>query len=385
MSEAHSTAPGKPAKPYPDFPLFPHAAGVWAKKIRGKMHYFGPWGDPDGALAKYLEQKDALHAGRTPRPDAEALTVKDLCNVFLNHKQALLDSGELSPRTWGLYKTTAELLVGQFGKRRLVSDLTPADFAALRNGMAARWGPARLGLVMQTVRSVLKVAVDDGLIDRPVRFGQGFARPSKNVLRLHRARQGPKLFAAEEVRRMLDASGPPLKAMLLLGVNCGFGNADVGTLPVKALDLAGGWVNFPRPKTGINRRCPLWPETVDALQAALARRPEPKDPADAGLAFLTQKGFPWHKADYSGPLVEKVRKLLNRLGINGRKGLGFYTLRHVFETVGGEAKDQVATDAVMGHADNSMAGAYRECVSDERLRAVAEHVRAWLFNVTEAK
>src|SRR5262249_5016732 len=106
MSDFNSTTPApsdKPAKPRPDFPLFPHATGRWAKKIRGKLHYFGPWADPDGALAKYQEQADALHAGRTPRPDPEALTVYDLGKAFLAAKKEALDAGELSPRTWADY------------------------------------------------------------------------------------------------------------------------------------------------------------------------------------------------------------------------------------------------------------------------------------------
>src|SRR6266566_1818210 len=144
MSDSDSTAPAtrdKPPKPYPDFPLFPHATGRWAKKVRGKLHYFGPWADPDGALAKYLEQKDALHAGRSPRPDPEALTVKQLANTFLNRKQALVDSGELKRRTWKEYKATTDLLVGQLGKGRLVEDVGPDDFAAIRAKLAKRLGP----------------------------------------------------------------------------------------------------------------------------------------------------------------------------------------------------------------------------------------------------
>ncbi len=196
MSKANSTAPAatdkpdKPSKPYPDFPLFPHAAGVWAKKIRGKMHYFGPWSDPDGALAKYLEQKDALHAGHKPRPDPEALTVKALANTFLNHKQALLDAGELSPRTWMNSKEATDLVVKEFGKQRAVADLGPDDFAALRNKMARKWGPVRVRDFVQRIRSVFKHAYDAGLIATPMRFGPGFARPSKKTIRLERAPQG---------------------------------------------------------------------------------------------------------------------------------------------------------------------------------------------------
>ncbi|HVK16986.1 MAG TPA: tyrosine-type recombinase/integrase [Fimbriiglobus sp.] len=377
MSADHPTAAAKPSKPYPDFPLFPHATGRWAKKIRGKMHYFGPWDDSDAALKKYLEQRGDLHAGRKPRPDAETMTIKALANAYLNHKKAMLDAGELSPHTWTNYREVADLLVTHFGKQRAVDDLGPDDFADLRNIMAKRWGPVRVRDFVQRIRSVFKFGYDVGVMVSPMRFGPGFARPSKKTIRLERARKGPRMFEAVELRRILDAAGTPMKAMIMLGVNCGFGNADCGTLPLAALDLAGGWVNYHRPKTGITRRCPLWPETVEAVREAMDRRREPKDLADSGLVFLTSRGSSWHKKIADNPVSKEMRKLLDALGINGHRN--FYALRHTFETVGGEAKDQVAVDHIMGHARDDMASVYRERISDERLRAVADHVRDWLF------
>ena len=73
--------------------------------------------------------------------------------------------------------------------------------------------------------------------------------------------------------------------MILLGINCGLGNADCGSLCQKHLDLDGGWLNYPRPKTRIKRRCPLWRETVEAIRITINARPMPKDDADADHAI----------------------------------------------------------------------------------------------------
>jgi integrase len=390
MSSKHPTAHSKPSKPHPDFPLFPHATKRWAKKIRGKLHYFGPWEDPDSALAKYNKEKDALHAGKKPRDTSEGVTMKALCNAYLAHKDALLEAKEISPRTRQNYQEASDLIVERFGKGRLVADLGQDDFAELRKWMAKKWGPVRLGDFIQRVRSVFKYGYDAELLDAPMRFGPGFDRPKKKTLRLHKAAKGLKMFQAAEIRAMVNGTivekgcekphahpTPSMKAMVLLGINCGFGNADCGTLPLAAVDLDGGWISYHRPKTGIARKCPLWPETVSALRAVLAARKQPKDPADAGLFFITYKGESWHKGKDRNPVSQEMRKLLDALGINGKRN--FYALRHTFETIGGESRDQVAVDHIMGHARDDMASVYRERISDERLKAVSEHVRMWVF------
>jgi len=283
----------KPAKPYPDFPLFPHATGRWAKKIRGKFHYFGKWDDPQRALQRFLDTKDDLYAGRVPRPAGDGLRIADLCNRFLTTKRRLLDAGEIVRRTFEDYFRTCNLIVRFFGRDRRVDDLLPDDFERLRVDLAKTCGPVTLGSEITRIRVVMKYAFDQGLIPAPVRYGQSFRKPSKKVLLQHRNGRGPKMFEVSDLRKLLEAADAPLKAMILLGINCGFGPTDLARLPFSALDLDAGWVDYPRPKTGVHRRCPLWTETISAIPGAIAVRPELRDGANAVLVFVTKDGQPW--------------------------------------------------------------------------------------------
>jgi len=367
----------KPSKPYADFPLFPHATGRWAKKIRGRLHYFGKWDDWEAALEKYQREAPYLHAGRMPPETFDGITVADLCNRFLTAKQQQLDSGELAPTTFRDYHRACQFVVGSFGKGRLVDDLASGDFEALRAELAKQYGPVRLGTTVQMIRTAFRFAYDSGMLDKPVRFGPMFKKPSKRTLRVERQKKGPKMFEAAEIRALLQAANQPLHAMILLGVNCGFGNHDCSTLPQSAIDFERGWVDHPRPKTGIERRCPLWPETSSAMQDAISIRPKPRLAEHDRLVFLTRFGTTWTKTD-DNTLAKEFRKLLGKLKLH-RPGLGFYALRHTFETIAGESRDQVAVSHIMGHVHTSMSAHYRERISDERLRDCVEHVRVWLF------
>ena len=112
---ARPRKPTKPRKPHKDFPLFAHAVGQWAKKIAGRTFYFGVWADPQAALEKWLSEKDALLAGRTPRAETGGLTIRDLANRYLSHKRQLLDNHEIAKRTWNEYHATCERLITTFG------------------------------------------------------------------------------------------------------------------------------------------------------------------------------------------------------------------------------------------------------------------------------
>ena len=137
-----SPKPLKPAKPRRDFPLTAHPNGQWSKKILGRPHYFGVWANPAEAEAKWDEQKADLLAGRKPRPRRDdAVTLKHLCNHFMDSKERARLRGAIAARTLKRYLDTCGFLIEQFGEARYIDDLRPDDFAELSEAMAKRWGP----------------------------------------------------------------------------------------------------------------------------------------------------------------------------------------------------------------------------------------------------
>ncbi len=369
-------------KPHPDFPLFLHATGQWAKKVRGRLRYFGT--DADAALDRWLRDKDDLIAGRTPR--AACVTLQTLCNDFLTAKRDAMLAGDLSSRTWSDYYRICGLLIEHFGKEQPIETLRPDDFGRYRSALAETRGPVAIANAIVRTRVVFKWAFDNELIDRPVRFGSVFRRPAKRLMRRAKREAGSRVYSPEDLRKLLAAAGRQMRAMILLGVNCGFGQTDIATLPLAVIDLKAGFIDYPRPKTEIVRRCPLWPETVKALREVVTTRPLPAREADAGLAFLTKSGQRWirefaneasGKITFCDYLAAEFRKLKAKLRITGRGS--FYNLRHTFRTIADASKDQPAIDRIMGHTTGHMAEAYRERIDDGRLRDVVNVVRDWLW------
>ncbi|MSR55805.1 MAG: hypothetical protein EXS09_21390 [Gemmataceae bacterium] len=367
------------------FPLFLHGSGQWAKKIRGRTRYFGK--DKDAALEEYVRVREDLEAGRAARPKADAgLTVADLCNSFLTSKRQRVDAGELSSEMWSVYHKACEGIVDLFGRDRSVMDLRPSDFGKLRNRFTKRLGPFAVAKSIQVVKTVFIYAFKSELIQVPIRYGDQFDKPPRRVMRLERSKRGEKLIEPADAWKLIDAALPQLRAMILLGLNCGYGQSDCSNLQRDALTVKPGWLNAPRQKTGVGRRCPLWPETIAAIDAVNADRPEPKDEADAGCVFVTYKGYRWVKfrdrgLDMAGTRNDSAGQEFTKLARRCEVKLtgGMYILRHTFRTVADAVNDRVAVDCIMGHADDSMGATYREKVADERLERVSNHVREWLL------
>ena len=354
----------KPKKPYPDYPLVAHSCGRWVKKIDGKTVYFAKWDQPELALRQYLELV-------TPAVEKLGTSAKDAFNAYLTARKADVTNGTLSGRTFADYTRTLTRLAGFIGSDRVIESLTADDFAKYKNSFAGTNNLVTVGNEIIRVRAVFnwlnqakKVPIPD--------YGPDFVKPSEKAKRKYRRERGEMLFTTTEIKLLLDESGIRMKCWILLGINCGYHNSDIETLPLNELDAAirTGIIEHARAKTEVDRACPLWPETVEALKEYHRRRPK----TESNLAFVLPNGRELSATNHD--IAKRFRGVRESAMIE--RG-GFSWLRKTFATYASESCDQVAVNFIMGHVDSSTPGIYRQLIRDRRLEKVVEVVREWLF------
>lgn len=348
------------------FPLTLHKTGQYCKKIKGKLYYFGT--DKKAALDRYLEQAAYLHAGRLPRPkDAgHTLSIKTLCNLYLDHQESRSIIGEIRLRH--LYDQTSLLrdFVRFVGPNRAVSDISTVELQNYRKKLIkAGKSPNTVNNRIATVKAMYNWALDNEIIEESPRL-----RALKKVTP---QKWEKPTFTTQQIRTLLEIANSQMKAMIWLGLNCGFGCTDCAELKWKNLDLEDGRVRFPRGKTGVERNLPLWPETVQALK---------ETPKQGELVFHTRRGNPWVRAirskDENGnekytkddAVTKEFSKLMKKARIRAPRGVGFYTLRRTAATLAANSGDPFAVQKLLGHTDIKMASTYVQSISEQTDRAI---------------
>jgi len=376
-------AKAKPNKPKKDYPLYAHSSGQWAKKINQRVYYFGPWANPQAALDKYLDEKDNILAGRPragkPGPSATpgATPLSAVLEAFYEEKEGAFETGDITERTLGEYKGICQIIGDTLGDDTPIDAIGTVEFSRLRR----RLGVGKRGRVVSPVthkrlltfaRMVFAYANDELELRANFKFKKALKTPAARIIRKARNEVGERLFTAEQVRQLITAADPELQAMVLLGINAGFGPKDCYTLPIKAVDIDGGWISYERPKTGAPRRCPLWPETLTALQAVVGDR-------RTGLVFSKYD----NRQVWNRHIVGRAFKtVVEGFGFYQKKITTFYSLRRTFETIASAGDvSQPVIDLVMGHPPRSgdMSAVYRQKVYDEQLLKCTEHVRSWVL------
>lgn len=368
--------------PDPDCPLWLHPTGRWTVKRKRRQFYFGK--DAKAARKLWETGKQWYEAGQLPPERQDVPRVRDLLNAFLTDREQTLEAGDLVRKTFIDYMAVSTSMSDHFGRHTPIDEaFTLERLKAYRNHVAKRLvSPTSLGAHLGKVRTILLWGFEHRIVNTPIATGDTLKPPRLRRVREYKRGQGHRFLEPVEIRKVLEVAGPVWKAATLLGVNCGFGNTDIARLRVRDIDLEGGWIEYPRPKTGVMRRCPLWPETAEAVREALKARPKLTKPENRELVFLTPCGHPLVRVTENGAVVDAVPenfdRILRKAGVK-RPGVSFYALRHSFRSAATRVRDREAADLIMGHSRGDMAETYIEFFPDERLVEVSDGVRAWVF------
>jgi integrase len=373
----------------PNWPLTVHSNGQWCKKVRGALYYFGSLEDPQAARKRWLAERDYLIAGEAPPTDLDGYTIDEIGRLWLDSQEARVDRGELSRGTFTSMVIARDFVIGNLPPSRPAASITPAKFSELRRKVKTKTERnlrSQKNLIAD-IRAMFRWAVKSKYIPS-IDFGPELVAPSEDAIAREREQSGRDRFIDRNIiLATLDAASSKLRAMILLGINCGLQAHDLQAMPIDSLHLDGDYPyhDFRRTKTLRPRRAVLWPEAAEAVQAYLVDRPTPKTKEVKSILFLTQSGKQHAVGSFRNYATAELSRAVDDAGVELPEGASFGSLRHTFATVAELAGDDAMSSLIMGHTKKGIRRKHyvqRNLRELKRLKTVADLVREWLHDGT---
>lgn len=377
----------KPTHPYiashPNFPLsFHKGTGRFYKTFKGRRYYFGD--QPVKAKHRFDREWSYIVRGEAvPEDDGTVggLLVGELFDKWLAYYDEEVQDSKLQQSTYDEYERIGGYAVDKLGSDRAVSSLCPQDFTDLLRAVRRKTSaPSSIKKHVAVTRMLFGWGFDEEL-SPAVSYGKRFKAPSAADFEAARFERGRQIYTAEEVRSIIDAANPTLRAAVLLGVNGGYSQKEVSELRKSWLDADTSVLDHLRGKTKAPRRVPLWDETLEAIEAMPKHSPKR---GARGLLFVTREGKPYHqdhpvRIDGIGQMFDRITE---KLGINLDQS-GFGKLRATHRTASDGVIDDKACKIVMGHRLGGTDPNYIRNFDDARLQAVVDRVHDWLYGGEE--
>ena len=331
------------------------------------------------SLFDLLEDKKERNVFTLPRQ----WTIEKLCEKYYQFKLSdgcsisFLDSARRHLKYFTDWLTSNGFDPG----KKKMSDLNSAILSEFRQMLASKStiSISTANLYINHVRLFLFWSENiHGLSHPPMGVIRKF-RKNKHAKKGHGRQQNRSAISWDELEKLFAVASVVDTALLLLGLNCGFGNTDIGTLKLCDIDLEAATVSHPRPKTDVERNFYLWPETVDVLRLYIkSYRCKPLNGKVAELVFVGKRGMPlcWEQIDEYGnckrsdSIKNRFRRLYEKAGLQRPYGRGYYSMRHTFATlIGFGSNDLREVQAALGHRTISIQDVYRHDRSQKAMKA----------------
>jgi integrase len=213
------------------FPLTRHPTGQYCKKIRGKIYYFGS--DKKEALQTYHDQATFLHGYNSSLQELANgnMTLSQLCDMYLKYQHTKLMANNLSVRHYNDQVGSLNKLKNFMGQNCKIKSISTLNLQNYKRNIQKHYGSVcRLNLNISIMKAMFHWARKNDIL-----------KSIPNIDAISRAKvthQDRFIFDAAQIHKLVVFADIKMKAMIWLGLNCGFGCTDCAYLKWSDLDFA---------------------------------------------------------------------------------------------------------------------------------------------------